>query len=108
MHCDPVLPGRNSGILLGVVPEGSRYNMILSVSSWQLEMVMGWEEAEEFTGGRKAWCSTQICLVCLEWGRVKDRPQQLVCFRAGHEMQGLTLEERMESEHLCLPASLTF
>lgn len=44
---------------------------------------------------------TRICLV--SWERA-ERPQQPVCYRAGHEIGGLELEERKESDSL--PVSL--
>lgn len=50
-------------------------------------------------GGRKARCSTKVCLVPWELGaETEERPQDLVCSRDGDATRRLNLEERRESE----------
>lgn len=56
-----------------------------------------------YTGGRKAGCSTKYLLSPLRIGtESEEKPQQVICSRAGDETRGLDMEGRRESEKLSL------
>lgn len=98
----------SSKILINVATEGSRENVFLDIGCCNLGMSMVWERGLRlFIGSRKVEFTTRICLTApktpLRMGAEnKERPQQVVCYKAGDGPGTLDMEERNESENLKL------
>lgn len=98
----------SSEILIDVATGGSRKNVFLDIGDCNLGMGMVWEGGLRlFIGSRKLEFTTRICLISPKplprmGAENKERPQQVVCYKAGNGPGTLDMEERSESENLKL------
>lgn len=94
-------------VLMGVGTGSSKYNMFLSVGSWDLGF--GWIGSSRgiFLRRSKSGYFIRVCLlICMGMrANSEKRPQQKICYRTGDETRGLDLEKWRKRETAFLPVS---